>query len=259
MMRPVARGAPAAAHADRVALVVADDRLLAAPDQRDRAAQLPGGEREQVLDREVLAPAEGAADGGVAHDHLLFGQLQHRGDLAAVLVQPLPGRLDHHAPVVVDVGDAGLGLEEGVLLPGGLELALQHTSASAKRARRRRPCGWGCAAAGWCRSSSWTSGASGASAARGSVTAGRSSYSTWTSCAPASAASLRLGDDQRDLVALEAHDLAAEDRLVGVDQAVGVVRHVGGGEHGDDAGMRQRGGGIERADARVGRVRRRRP
>ena len=108
-----------------MALVVADDRLLAAPDQRDGAAQLPGGEREQMLDREVFAPTEGPADGGVAHDHLLFGQLEHRGDLAAVLVQPLPRRLDDHAALLVDIGDAGLGLQEGVLLPGGLELAFE--------------------------------------------------------------------------------------------------------------------------------------
>ncbi len=96
--RAVLARAPAAAHADRMALVVADDRFLAAPDERDRAAQLPRGEREQMLDREVFASTERPADGGVADDHLLFGQLEHRGDLAAVLVQPLPGRLDDHAP-----------------------------------------------------------------------------------------------------------------------------------------------------------------
>ena len=62
---------------------------------------------------------------------------------------------------------------------------------------------------------------------------------------------LGFGGDQGYFVALEAHDVAAERGLIGVDQAVGVEGHVGGGEDGDDAGIGQRGGGVERADARV--------
>ena len=48
--RAVARRAPAAADADRVALVVGDDRFLAAPDDADAPLQLPGRQRQQVLD-----------------------------------------------------------------------------------------------------------------------------------------------------------------------------------------------------------------
>ena len=208
-----------------MALVVADDRLLAAPDQRDGAAQLPRGEREQVLDREVLAPAERAADGGVAHDHLLFGQLEHRGELAAVLVQPLPRRLDDHALLLVHPGDASLGLEEGVLLPGGLELAFEDDVGLGEAARdvaladgdvqqqvraalfvdQRRVGGQRGARIGH---------------------DGQVLVLDLDQLRAGLGGLLRLGDDERDLVAAEAHDLAAEDRLVGVDQAEGVIRNV---------------------------------
>src|SRR5262252_7482255 len=78
-----------------------------------------------MLDREVLAAAERPADGGVANDDLLFGELEHGGELAAILVQPLPCRLDDHTLLRINPGDASFGLEEGVLLPRGLEVAFE--------------------------------------------------------------------------------------------------------------------------------------
>src|SRR3712207_3102079 len=69
-------GAPGAADALGVRFVVGEDRLLAPQDDGAGPRQLPGGERQDVLDGEVLAPAEGAADGGVADHDLLFGQLE---------------------------------------------------------------------------------------------------------------------------------------------------------------------------------------
>ena len=112
--------------AEGVSLVMGSDRFLTAPDDADAPLQLPCGECEEVLHREILASAEGAADGRVTDDDLLFGQPQHLGDLLAVLVQPLPGGLDDNPPRLVDVGDAGFGLQERVLLPGGRELPLEH-------------------------------------------------------------------------------------------------------------------------------------
>jgi hypothetical protein len=64
------------------------------------------------------------------------------------------------------------------------------------------------------------------------------------------------GDDEGDLLALEA-DLVAREHGLGV---VGDGRHPGqaerlevlGGHHGGDVGMRQRPGGVDRDDLRVG-------
>ena len=109
-----------------MALVMADHRLFAAPDQRDGVAQLPGRQGQQMLDREVFASAKGSADGGIAHDHLIFWQFEHGGDLAAILVQPLPAVSITTRPRVVEIGNAGLWLQEGMLLPGGGKGLLQH-------------------------------------------------------------------------------------------------------------------------------------
>ena len=63
----------------------------------------------------------------------------------------------------------------------------------------------------------------------------------------------RLGfsHHERHPVALEAHHVPTQDRLVGVDQAVGVVGHIGGGEHSHHAGMAQRRARVDAADAGV--------
>ena len=79
-----------------------------------------------MLDREILAPAKRPADCGVADDYLLERQLKDLRDLAAIFVQPLAGGLDHQAILLIDKSDAGLGLEEGMILPGGVEFVLDH-------------------------------------------------------------------------------------------------------------------------------------
>ena len=75
---------------------------------------------------------------------------------------------------------------------------------------------------------------------------------TATSRAPASAASLRLGDDDGNLVPGEADAVRAEDRLVVVDQPEGVVGHVGGRQDGDDARRGECCGRVDLHDAGVG-------
>ena len=75
---------------------------------------------------------------------------------------------------------------------------------------------------------------------------------TATSRAPASAASLRLGHDDGNLVPGEADAVRAEDRLVMLDQPKRVVGHVGGGQDGDDARRGERRGRVDLHDARVG-------
>jgi hypothetical protein len=65
----------------------------------------------------------------------------------------------------------------------------------------------------------------------------------------------RLSRDQRDLIALKAHFLVTEYRLVRIYEAVGISWHISGGEHRDDAWIGQRGARIEGTDAGVRAVR----
>ena len=66
---------------------------------------------------------------------------------------------------------------------------------------------------------------------------------------------IRFGHDERDAVAVVTHGVIAQDRLVGVDQSVAIVRHVLRGEHGNDARYRQRCRAVDREDARVAAAR----
>ena len=95
----VAVGAPAGPDASAVPLVVADDGFLTRPLHGHRPVDAPfgqpaGSQRQDDLHRRVLAPAECAADGRVAHPDALLGQVERVGDLLAVLVHPLAGDLD---------------------------------------------------------------------------------------------------------------------------------------------------------------------
>ncbi|CAM5396631.1 hypothetical protein SVIOM342S_09206 [Streptomyces violaceorubidus] len=68
------------------------------------------------LHRQVLASAEGAADAGQGHPHLVLGQAEHGGDLAQVGVEPLGGDVEVDAAVLAGHGESGLGAEEGLIL-----------------------------------------------------------------------------------------------------------------------------------------------
>ncbi len=117
----LAGGAPARTDHERVPLVVAENRLLARPDDLDRASdpallQAPGGQRQDDLDRHVLAAAEGAADGRVDDPNLIQWHAQRMRDLLLVLVRPLPRHLDQDPSGLIKRSDAGLGLQVGMLL-----------------------------------------------------------------------------------------------------------------------------------------------
>ena len=75
------------------------------------------------LHREVLAAAERAADAGQREPHLLRRQVEARGDLVAVDVQPLGGDVEVDAAVVVGHREAGLRAEERLVLHADLVLA----------------------------------------------------------------------------------------------------------------------------------------
>jgi hypothetical protein len=79
---------------------------------------------QENLDADILASAERTADRRVDDPHLLLVQLQRVGDLPPILMRPLPGRLDYQLTRLVHIRQAGLGLEEGVFLPGRHILAL---------------------------------------------------------------------------------------------------------------------------------------
>jgi hypothetical protein len=68
------------------------------------------------LHRDVLAPAERAPDTGQRQAHLLGRQVERRGDLLAVDVQPLGGDVEVDAALVVRHREARLGPEEGLVL-----------------------------------------------------------------------------------------------------------------------------------------------
>ena len=110
--------------AGRVAVDVADERLLAAVDELHR----PGGvQREQGavdLHREVLAASERAADAGEVDPHLLGLEAEAWSDLVAVDVQPLRGDVDVDAALAVRDRETRLGPEERLVLDPDLVLAL---------------------------------------------------------------------------------------------------------------------------------------
>src|SRR5258708_21973381 len=104
-----------------VALVVADDRLFTAPDDLDRPAeaalgQAHGRQGQHNLHRHILTAAKRAANRGVDDANLIWRQLERMGNLELVFMRPLPGHLDGDAAGLVYGAEAGLGLEEGMLL-----------------------------------------------------------------------------------------------------------------------------------------------
>ncbi len=68
------------------------------------------------LHRQVLAPAERAADAGEVDAHALGLEAETRRDLVAVDVQPLRRDVDVDAALAVGDREPGLGAEEGLIL-----------------------------------------------------------------------------------------------------------------------------------------------
>ncbi len=100
----------------RVAVHVAEEGLEPVVDHLDRLVR---AQREQAgvdLHRDVLAAAEGTADAGERHAHLLLGQAEDGGDLPEVRVQPLGGDVEVDTAVLAGYREAGLGAEEGLVL-----------------------------------------------------------------------------------------------------------------------------------------------
>ena len=114
------------AHPRRMAVDVAEERLLAPVHHLHRLA---GVEREQAgvdLHAEVLARAERAADAAERDPHLVGRQVEAGGDLVAVDVQPLGGHEEVDAAVLGRHREPGLGAEERLVLHPDLVLAGDH-------------------------------------------------------------------------------------------------------------------------------------
>ena len=242
----------------RVAMDVADERLLAAVDHLHGPPRVEREHRRVHLDREVLATAERAADAGEVDPHLLRLEREAGRDLVAVDVQPLGRDVDVDAALAVRDRDPRLRAEEGLVLlaelvvagdddvSGRVGVAAPHRELAddvrlralgrhrgARRASRR--------------------GAAPISVARsGSTTGSSGSYSTST----AAAARLRLlrllRRDDRDRLAEVAHAVDREHGLVGKLEPVDLLaRDVLVREDGVDARHRERLGDVDGDDARV--------
>ena len=95
---------------------VAGERLLAVVDDLHRAVRVQREQRAVHLHRQVLAPAERAADAGEVDAHLLERQPEARRDLRAVDVQPLRRDVDVDAALAVRHREPGLRPEERLIL-----------------------------------------------------------------------------------------------------------------------------------------------
>ncbi len=165
-------------------------------------------------------------------------------------MHPLAGRLDHHMALFVEIGDPRFRLEEGMLLPGGAKLAReydiglgqcmrgvpfanghvqQHVRAVMFMDQRRVGC-HPRTRIGDC---------------------GQVLILDMNQLGTCDGGLLALRRHQRHLITLETHDLATQDRLVSVDEPIGVVGHITCGQHGHHAGHLKGSAGINRLDARV--------
>ena len=164
-------------------------------------------------------------------------------------MQPLSGRLDDQRRALV-VGDAGVGLQVRVLLPRGGEPPAQHEVGLGEA-------GLDVAAADLL-VQQHVRAALGVDQRRiGRQRRVRVAHQRQVGVADLDQRGgpcrqlRRRRDDQRDPVADVAHDLAAQHFLVGVDQAVAVVRHVGRGQHRDDTVELARAARVDALDPRV--------
>ena len=107
-----------------MAVDVPEERLLAPVHELDGPI---GVQREQAgvdLHREILARPERAADAGERDAHLLGLEVEAHGELVAVDVQPLRRDVEVDAALAVGHGEPRLGAEERLILHADLVLAL---------------------------------------------------------------------------------------------------------------------------------------
>ena len=234
---PVARHPRAQRDHRGVARVARHQLLGVAHDHLDRPARHAGqvvGERQ--IHQRALA-AEVAADGRQVDPDLLLRELERERQQLLEPVRHLVRRPHLDAAVLVDRHDAGVRLEialvrelraEGVL-EDAIGLAEPGLDVAELEAEHGLDVRWGrsAGAPSYAPGFSCTTGAPLSSASAGSMTAGRSSYSTSMS-ASRLLRDVRIGrGDDRDLLADEAHAIAGEQRHVEHPPPDEHVRQVG--------------------------------
>ncbi len=237
----VAGRARARRDARRMALGRRHHRFRPAVDHADRATQMPGGDGNEGLDREIELGAETAADRGRHDAHRFRRDAEDRCDIVAVHVGGLRAGGDFD-PVADADGAARLRLDRGVFDKAGVERALGdhvgvrqgafHIAAHDPPARKHIAGAVGVQERGIGGERSLDRlerrPLVPAYGKRGEVERGHR---------------LGLPDHERDRLALEARFLRRENRLVGAgrNHAERVpARHVGCGEDTHDAGMLRR-------------------
>ncbi len=118
---------------DRVALGVHEQRLFAGERALDGPLQNPRGQRGVSLVAHVLLAPEGAAVGDQLDGDRVGGHAEHGGDLIAVVPHALSARPHVQRPAGLRRGEGGLGLEEGVLDALRLEDLVENVGARRQR------------------------------------------------------------------------------------------------------------------------------
>ena len=241
-----------------MALAVAEEGILAAVGEAHRPAGRLGEQGEIDLDGHVLLAAETAADHGAQDAHLVVGHADRIGDEAEVL-DHLGRDPDADDLVLVDPGEADLGLEEGVFNKLGAEAILDHQIGGGET-------GFRVALADLVGRDhivrTLDQGRAGLSRVFGVVDAGQRLQLDLDQLGGLFGETKRFGGDQRQWLAVVADPLAHQNLLVGVEPlAPGLTRDVGrrqavgqlgGGQHAGDAVERPRLGGVEAFEACAG-------
>ena len=114
------------AHQRRVPVHVPEERLLPVVDHLHRLAGAQGQQARVHVHGQVLPAAERATHAGQRQPHHLRRQAKRRADLPLVHVQPLGGDVQLHAAVLGRHRQPGLRAEEGLVLHAHPVLAGHH-------------------------------------------------------------------------------------------------------------------------------------
>ena len=223
-------------------------------DAAHRVIQVPRGDGQHGLDRDVELAAEAAAAGRRNNAHAFGGQAEHAGDLVAVHHRRLGAGGDLDA-VADPLHPAGLGLDVGVLDERGFEAALRHM----RRLQSR-----GVGIAGFNQAARQNIVRVGGVQCRGTLgkrggnaVQGRQRFPGNRQLSGVDRLYSRAGADERqNRLTPVAHMGLREHRLVlevGIDAERILARHIGGREDAEDAGMAlEEGAEIADREPRVG-------
>ena len=123
---PLAGRVVLVAHPRGMAMDVAEERLFAPVHHLHRPAGVERQHAGMDLHRQVLASTEGAADAAENEPHPLRLEVERRGQLVSIDVEPLGGDVKVHPAVVGRHREAGLRAQERLVLHPHLVFAPDH-------------------------------------------------------------------------------------------------------------------------------------